>query len=242
MGPLQAMDRRPRPCDPGRVRSRSFVACWPALLLVALLSSEVSARPGWKRVLTEDGVTVSTREVPGRGFPTFRGVGIIHASIFDVLAVLSDIKRYPEWVESCMTARLLKKHSELERVIYQRTDAPWPVSDRDSVNRSLAVVDLKRQTVNIKFWAVKSKRLRPVDGVVRMEKMRGHYLLTAVSANKTRIDFKVDADPGGLLPTWLAKLATRRLPLRSIQNLRKQVRRTMGWYAKRIKRWRAGKY
>jgi hypothetical protein len=213
-----------------------------AVLQLALPCAEVEAKGGWQRIVKEDGITVSTKDVPGRGFPTFRGVGLIYANIFDVMAVLSDIKRYPEWVENCKTARLLKKYNELERVIYQRTDAPWPISDRDSVNRSRVVVDLKRKTVNIKFWAVKSRAMPKVDGVVRMEDLRGHYLLTAVSENRTRIDFKVDADPAGMIPTWLAKLATRRLPLHSIQRLRKQVKRTKGWYAKRIKRWRAGNY
>jgi hypothetical protein len=236
------MDRGQRSCDPCAVRRRLCITCCAVLLLALLPGVDAAAKPGWKHVLREDGVTVSTREVPGRGFPTFRGVGVIHAGIFDVLAVISDIKRYPQWVESCKEARLLKKINELERMIYQRTDVPWPISDRDSVNRSLAVVDLKRQRVNIKFWAIKSKRKPPVDGVVRMVKLRGHYLLTALGANKTRIDFKVDADPGGLLPTWLAKLATRRLPLKSIQGLRKQVRRTKGWYAKRIKRWKTMKF
>ena len=213
-----------------------------ALLQLAIPRAEAESESGWRLIVKEDGVTVSARDVPGRGFPTFRGVGLVYANIFDVMAVLSDIERYPHWVENCKTARLLKKYNELERLIYQRTHAPWPISDRDSVNQSRVVVDLKRKTVNIKFWAVKSHLMPKVDGVVRMEDLRGHYLLTAVSENKTRIDFKVDADPAGLIPTWLAKLATRRLPLRSIQRLRKQVKRTSGWYAKRIKRWREGNY
>jgi hypothetical protein len=224
------------------MRIPSVIVAVSVLLQLAFPCAEVEAKPGWRRVVKEDGITVSVRDVPGRGFPTFRGVGLIYANIFDVMAVLSDIKRYPQWVENCKTARLLKKYNELERMIYQRTDVPWPISDRDSVNRSRAVVDLKRRTVNIKFWAVKSRSMPKVDGVVRMEDLRGHYLLTEVSENKTRIDFKVDADPGGMIPTWLAKMASRRLPLKSIQRLRKQVNRTKGWYAKRIKRWRAGNY
>lgn len=220
---------------------------WPTIISAAALAlialpGDSRATPRWKRILVEDGVTVSTREVPGRSFPTFRGEGVIHAGIYDVLAVISDIARYPHWVEKCKTARVLQKISEREYIIYQRIDVPWPVSDRDSVNRSRAVVDQRRQRVNIKFWAVRDRRMGKVDGVVRMEDIRGHYLLIALGEGRTRIAFEVDADPGGLLPAWVAKLATRRLPLRTIQNLRLRVRRTRGWYDRRIRRWRAGKY
>ena len=74
-----------------------------------------------------------------------------------------------------------------------------------------------------------------------MENLRGHYRFTALSGQKTRVIFQVEADPGGLLPGWLARFATKWLPLRTLQGLRRQVKRTRGWpsYRARIKRWRA---
>jgi START domain len=207
-----------------------------ALLLLAACAAEAAA-PKWKHILREDGISVSTREVAGRSFPSFRGIGVVHANIFEVLAVLSDIKRYTEWQGSCAEARLLRKISEREYIVYSRTDAPWPVSDRDTVNRSKVHVDLKRRIVNIKFRAIKTRLQGPVSGVVRMNKLRGHFKLTSLARNKTKVDYKVDADPEGMLPTWLAKIATKKLPLETIQKLRKQVKHTRGWYSKRIKRW-----
>jgi len=207
------------------------------IVTLLLAAATADAAPGWNQILKEDGISISTREVPGRGFPTFRGVGVVYGNIFEVLAVLSDIKRYTEWLDACVDARLLRKINEREYVVYSRTDAPWPVSDRDAVNRSKVHVDLKRRIINVKFRAVRSPLMGPVSGVVRMNRLRGHYKLTSISRNKTRVDYKVDADPGGLLPTWLAKIATKKLPLQTIKKLRKQVRRTRGWYNKRIKRW-----
>lgn len=207
-----------------------------AFLLLAASAAEAAA-PKWKHILREDGVSVSTREVVGRSFPTFRGVGVVHANIFEVLAVLSDIKRYTEWQGSCAEARLLRKINEREYIVYSRTDAPWPVSDRDTVNRSKVHVDLKRRIVNIKFRAIRTRLQGPVSGVVRMNKLRGHFKLTSLTRDKTKVDYKVDADPEGMLPTWLAKMATKKLPLETIKKLRQQVKRTRGWYNKRIKRW-----
>jgi hypothetical protein len=212
------------------------------LALTSFVASPgVGRAAGWEVVGKKDGITVTTREVPGRDFPTFRGVGVVHGNLFDVLAVLRDIKRHPEWLERAVDVRLVRKINQREYVIYGRTDAPWPVSDRDAVYQSKTHVDLVKKTVTIRFWAARGHVPRR-DGVVRMTKLRGFYRFTGLSERKTRVIYQVDADPGGLLPTWLAKQATKWLPLRTLQGLRRQVKRTNGWYEARIKKWKAGNY
>lgn len=214
------------------------------VLTLPALAGTARAGDGWKLVGRKHGITVTAREVPGRDFPTFRGVGAVQGNLFDVLAVLSDIKRHPEWLERAKDVRLVRKINEREYVVYGRTDAPWPVSDRDAVYRSKTQVDLAKKTVTINFWAVRNSKVPKRSGVVRMEDLRGHYRFTAVSESETRVTYQVDADPGGLLPTWIAKLATKWLPLRTLRGLRRQVEKTRGCaaYAARILRWKAGKY
>lgn len=212
--------------------------CLAALAAIVGLPTVAGASPGWREVTRDDGIVVTQREVPGRGFPTFRGVGEVKGNLYDVLAVLSDTPRFKEWMDRCATAQRLRKVSETEYIIYMRTDAPWPVSDRDAVYHSKVHVDTKRQVVDIRFRAVVTPLKKPVDGVVRMKKLQGHYKLTALGAHKTRVDYQVDADPAGSLPGWLARLATKRLPLKTLRALRKQVAKTRGRYAERIARWK----
>jgi len=166
--------------------------------------------PKWQSVTREEGVAVMMREVPGRGFPTFRGVALIQAHLFDVLAVLSDVGRYTQWMGRCKEARLLKKINEQERIVYSVTDAPWPVADRDAVYYSKAHVDARKYVVDIRFQAVKNKRMPARDGIVRMTRLRGHFKLRALGEKLTLIDYQVDADPAGSIPKWLAKIATKR--------------------------------
>ena len=207
------------------------------VLLLNLTAAPALAAPAWEHITTEDGIRVTSREVPGRGFPTFRGRGMVNENIYQVLAVLRDVKRHTEWMAACMEARLLEKTSEYAYVVYTRTRAPWPVSDRDAVFHSRSTVDRKNLVVTVKFWAVRSKRKGPVDGVVRMTRLRGFWKFTAMGWNKTLVDYKVDANPEGSLPGWIARLATKKIPLVTIQKLRKQARRTRGWYKKQIDAW-----
>lgn len=212
---------------------RVVLALWLGLVATPSLAQD------WRHVTSEDGVAVTAREVPGRGFPTFRGVGVIDASIWEILAVLSDVSRHSQWMFRCAEARQLRKLSEMEYIVYSRTDAPWPVSDRDAVFHSTVHPSLKELTIDVRFRAVQSPLQGPVKGVVRMTKLQGHYRLKALGPEKTLMDYQVDADPGGMIPTWLAKLATRRLPIDTIRSLRKRTKVTRGWYSERIKRWQA---
>jgi hypothetical protein len=207
------------------------------LLSILIIATPVDAAAArWKWVTDVDGIRVTMRD-NGRSFPTFRGAGVVDTHLFQVLAVISDVSRHTEWIYHCKSARLLRKIDEENRVVYGRTAAPWPVADRDAVFRSRAFANVKKREVLVKFWAVKSSRMRKVPGVVRMVRLRGHYRLRALGDARTYVEYQVDADPRGLIPGWLAKIATKRLPLFTLQGLRKQAKRTEGWYKKRIRRW-----
>jgi hypothetical protein len=210
-----------------------------ALALVVAPSKSSSADLRWQPVLNAEGVVVTRQDVPGRGFPTFRGVGVVEANVFDVLGVLNDVPRHLEWMSRTRESRLLRKVSETEYFIYGRTDSPWPVADRDAVYRATVAVDAPNKVIDVRFEVAETALMPPVKRVVRLHRARGHYRLTILGPERTLLDYKVDADPEGWVPKWVAKLATRKVPLETIRNLRRQVKRTKGWYEQRIKVWRA---
>lgn len=192
----------------------------------------------WQKVMSRDGIVVTQRMVRGRRFPTFRAVGEIKANVYNVLAVISDSTRYKEWMNRCEEAKLLKKISETEYIMYLRTDAPWPVWDRDAVYHSWVYADFQKGFFEIQFRAEKGWMNRR-KGIIRMSKLRGYYRLQAKGESVTKIDYQVDADPEGSLPGWIARRATRSLPLKTIRQLEKQAKRVKGRYDKRITRWKA---
>ena len=208
-----------------------------SILMLPLLLSTGVAYAGWEEVDREAGIVVSEREVAGRSLPTFRGIGVIKGSVYEIMAILRDIPRRPEWSHKCIEARILESTGTFTRVIYNRTDAPWPVDDRDVVLKtSLRVVE-KDRVFLAEFRGISSPLQRPVDGVVRMPYIKGYYRLERLGDRRTRVEYLVDADPGGWLPTWLARRATRDLPLKTLQNLRRQIRRTRGQYEDFLDTW-----
>jgi hypothetical protein len=204
-----------------------------ASILLALLfvCSTAVAKPGpWELVTHEKGVKVQARDIPGQGLPEFRGIGMVKGSIYEVLAVIDDTAKHPKWLANCIEAKKLKQLPNFGRIVYSRTEAPWPVSDRDVVLEGDLEVDLDKGVAISRFWASKSRLKGPVSGVVRMKRLRGFWKLTTISKDRTRVVYQVSADPAGMLPDWVAAMAQKKLPLETITNLRRQVKRTRGKY------------
>jgi hypothetical protein len=216
----------------------------PLLALLAVVLLAVSLPPvvagadeGWVQDADEKGVVVTTRTVPGRGLPMFRGVATVDASVFEILAVLDDIGRFTEWMSDCKGARVVKQITELERIEYNRIGAPWPVSDRDTTIRSWIEANVSKAEVWARFQSIDTPDAPPVSGIVRMPRLAGFYHLQGIDYGHTKVTYQVDADPGGLLPEWLIKLTTRKLPIETLVGLRRQVAARRGKYETFLKRY-----
>lgn len=185
---------------------------------------------GWKHIFSESGVAVWNRLEPGREVPVFKGIGNVDAGLFEILAVLNDVSRHTEWMANCAQARILKQVNEFDRILYNRTDAPWPVSDRDTVLDCTVDGTMSRREVLCPFTSIASSLQPPIDGVVRMPRLRGFYKLVSIDEKRTRVTYQIDADPGGRLPDFVVEMTTKKLPLNTVTGLRSQVAKTRGRY------------
>ncbi len=209
-----------------------------ALTCLLGLAAPVFATSGpWRFITRESGIAVHARDVPGRNLPEFRGTVVMQGHMLEILAVLDDTPRHVQWMANCSAAKLISKKSVFERVLYNRTDVPWPVSDRDVVLSTIVRVNMTKHEAWSRFNSIVTPRKPPVDGVVRMPELRGVYHLKALGLKHTRVVYQVAADPGGLLPDWLARMSTRKLPLKTLSGLQAQVRKMKGKYKAFIKRY-----
>jgi hypothetical protein len=197
----------------------------PLTLAHATRADEPNAAP-WQFVKQAQGIVVERRPVAGSSLKEFRGRGVVDAPISAILAVFNDVPRATEWMDACRASRIVADLGDYEKLVYNRTRAPWPVADRDTVLRSLVTFDAARREVRIEFESVTDMRAPPVAGVVRMPFLRGHWILAPdADAKVTRVEYQVHANPGGRLPDWLVNYVSRDLPFRTIAGLRAQVHR-----------------
>lgn len=197
----------------------------------------MAAEP-WRRTAEEDGVVLETREVAGQPMPEFRGTAVISAELYDVASVVDDLNHYCEWNKRCAKALEYQRISETERVFYTRSGAPWPLSDRDAVLLGRVSGLAEGNEVVVRFEAMSDPRWPPIDGVVRMPLVKGHWRLVRVDAKTTKVEYQVQADPGGIVPGWAAKLSARQVPRDTLAGLRRQVAKSQGRYTAFLNRWR----
>jgi hypothetical protein len=213
-----------------------------AALVLGAIVLLASARPArtesdWQPLLTQDGVSVEERNAPDRTLPELRATVEIDAGVFEVLAVIADVPRQKEWMHDCEESRPIRQEPGDVSLIYNRTGAPWPVSDRDVVLRTHSGLVAPGQHVLVSFANVDDPSTPPIDGIVRMPRLIGSYDLVAIAASRTRVAYQVDIDPGGSLPAFAVTRTTRDTPLHTLLGLRKQVEATRGTYGDFVSGW-----
>ena len=210
------------------------------LLVVALLSTQPAlAAPVWEKVFEDDGILVESAEVPGKNLPSFRATGILGHNLYELLAVLDDVPRHLEWMVRMSASDTIEQLSDVDRVIYNRCDVPWPASDRDSVMQVLAEFNRERHYVKLRFLRIKHPLRPELEGVVRIPDLTSEAELTALGPNKTKVSYLIDIDPGGSLPSWLVEWVVERIPYQMLKKLQKQIIKTKGTYGGFINRYGA---
>jgi hypothetical protein len=199
---------------------------WLSLVLTLLAGTARAQAGAWERVSEEHGIVVERRSVAGTNLKEFRGRAVVDAPLISLLAVFSDVEGAAEWMDKCEASRVVHDGGDLDKVVYNRTGAPWPVSDRDAVVGNQVFFDERQKRVRIEFRAVRHPDSPPIEGVVRMPFLRGHwYLWPQADGKTTRVEYQVHADPGGALPNFLVNYASKELPSKTIAGLAAQAKR-----------------
>lgn len=197
------------------------LATW--IVVALLLAASTSHAADWRLGRQEDGITVHTRPVEGSGIDEFRGVTEIDAPAEVLVALLRDSDRFKEWFPNTPESRLLDRTGNVSHQ-YSVMDAPWPVSDRDNVLRSVLSRNAESGVVEITVTA-NPDHYPEQDGRVRVRRARGLWRFEPVSESRTRVTFQMHLEPGGGVPQWLINARVVATPFEALANLRTTIAR-----------------
>jgi hypothetical protein len=113
---------------------------------------------------------------------------------------------------------VLKKNSPFDFIYYTETNFPWPMSNRD------AVIHLRIQTDSLpKFLiisGISELNLVPeLSGKVRVVHYFANWKVTMPTPQTICINYILEADPGGSIPSWLANIFIDKGPYETFRNL-----------------------
>lgn len=195
--------------------------------IVALVGGLFLAFPGfaeeWSLDKQAEGINVYTRPVAGSGIKQFKGVADFEAPAEKVVALIRDSDRFKDWFPNTPESKLLDRK---DKVSYQYSvmDAPWPVSDRDNVLRSVLTRDADTGVVEIQITAAPDFYPEQPDRV-RVRTANGYWRIEPLDPNRSRVTFSMHLEPGGGVPEWLTNSRVVESPYEALTNLRASVSR-----------------
>ena len=208
---------------------RNFKVSMIGLLIVGVLSSGAwAAEAGWNKIGESKGIVGYTRATPKSSVDQMKGVGIVDASVAAIEALIRDVPSQTEYMYKCKEAGVATapelKGSADSVYVYNVTDMPMPVNDRDAVVRADYTIDKATGTVYVHVESVKST-YKMDNKKVRMPLVVVDYTLVPKGPDKTEVTYVALADPGGNLPAFVVNLLTKNLSIQTIAGIREMVKK-----------------
>lgn len=157
----------------------------------------------WTGLSRDDGIVMQTRPIIGTPFLEFQAVVEMPVSATQMLDLLWGDGSRRETSPSVTRSELLEDTPD-RRISYEVAAAPI-VSPRDYV----LLTTRHRDEGAIRFHTVVDAR-RPVqDGIVRIPRIVGSTVVSAIDDGRCRVVHTVFAEAGGNVPAWLARNGQR---------------------------------
>jgi hypothetical protein len=172
----------------------------------------------WQLVHDAGGVRVERRDYAGSPLQEVRGKTRVQATLNAVMALLKDAPFNARWVYRSGGARILAQNGYEQAYVYGVVDAPWPMSDRDTVVRFDYQQDPQTRTIRIDIVNFPDY-IPPLDGLVRVPEFGGFWLLRPEPGGWVEVTYQVYGDPGGFIPVWLANQAAAVSVTRTLLNM-----------------------
>lgn len=202
-----------------RSQKRSF---WISIM-VLLFTFCASAQENWKLAKEEAVIKVYTKAEPGSEYKAFKADMQVSCKIEDIVEVLKNMNSNNTWVVNCKGVKLLET-GDNDQYYYIETSLPWPFNNRDMVYH-FQYTEINSGQVRVTVTGIPGY-IQPREGITRMAKTNGHWLLSTIDSGKTAITYQMHVEPGGLIPAWLANPFIENVPFSTFKELRDIVQKS----------------
>jgi hypothetical protein len=201
-------------------RKRIIIFC--AAMLGCLLCK---AQDEWTLKVNKAGIEIYTKaSLLNSDLKAVRVNCVLPATLSQIVAVILDVNTGAEWVYSTKSSTLLKQVTPAELYYYSEVSLPWPISDRDFIAHLITAQDPRTKIVTIDGPTV-TNYLPQKKNIVRVKQSSGKWIITPAGKKSVRIEYTLETDPGGSLPSWLVNLFVTKGPMETFKKLKLQVQK-----------------
>ncbi len=193
-------------------------------VLFSLLLKPSQAQYNWKLEKQKNGISVYLSDVDGSDFKAVKVECTLTGTYAKLIALLTNVSHFSEWIYHNKTSKLMKKNSALDFIYYSETSMPWPLSNRD------AVIQLQIKTDSLpKFLSISGRGLPTylprIWGNVRVPHYKADWKVTMPTANTIQISYLLEIDPGGDIPAWIANSFADKGPYGTFSNMAEELKK-----------------
>lgn len=171
----------------------------------------------WKEKVTENNLTISTAEVPGYQIKAFKAVSTYEASMAQMVAVITDMTHFTDWMEGALEAHVIKRFNNKSQACYYVNDIPFPLKERDGVIvQTIRHIDDKNISIDL---TPQNELAEERKKYTRVNHFLGNWILKEVDEGKVELTYQIHLDPAGMIPDWVVNLMITNTPKKTLKKL-----------------------
>lgn len=191
------------------------------LLLALSINLLFAQYNDWIHKQSEGDIEVFYRDNSQTGLRELKMVFFVESNTASIVQLLQDVSNYDNWIYKLQTAHIIERIDANSYYYYNTMDFPWPMADRDMIGKSRFWQD-KNGVVHSALEAAPNK-LPQKEDFIRIPTIQINWDLYPQEDDRVKVEYALQSDPGGSIPTWAINLVIEQGPLQTVKNMRKQL-------------------
>ncbi|MBL6956443.1 MAG: hypothetical protein ISR54_06440 [Chlorobium phaeobacteroides] len=173
---------------------------------------------GWEFRVEHKDILVYSAKMKDSHILGFKGVVEFPVSLRKLIGLFHDTGSYKRWVHQLSSIKILEKGDNLEYIIYQAINTPWPFPKREMIVRT--GLDMEGENGIAVTMKSEPDYIPVKPGNFRIRETYGRWVFEPIENDVVRITFIMYVDPGKDIPPPMSNTAMFEVPFYSLQNLR----------------------
>jgi hypothetical protein len=181
----------------------------------------IALEGNWEFRVDHKAIKIFSSKINGSQVLGFKGETVFEAPLRKLISLFHDFGNYGRWVHQLSEMEVLHESDELDYVVRQVLNTPWPIPKREMIVRT-ALHAAEEGALALTMTGVPDYLPSRPD-FHRVRQAKGVWVLMPVGSSKVHVTFVMHLDPGSDIPPAVSNAALFEVPFYSLLKMRSLV-------------------
>jgi hypothetical protein len=172
----------------------------------------------WEFRVDHKSIKIYSSKIRGSQVLGFKGETVFEAPLKKLISLFHDFGSYGKWVHQLSEMQVLHQSEELDYVVRQVLNTPWPLPKREMIVRT-ALHASEEGALALTMTGIPDFLPSRPD-FHRVREAKGVWILMPMGKGKVHVTFVMHLDPGSDIPPALSNAALFEVPFYSLLKMR----------------------